>query len=83
MIYLQGNWNIYTSPKHQLDVINGIVLIYHEIYKKLLEIDQKVEAYLQNQVLKKTLEAISFDRRRGFDEQGGLEEDPEVFIEHL
>ncbi|TBT97068.1 hypothetical protein CWI37_2524p0010 [Hamiltosporidium tvaerminnensis] len=43
---------------------DGIVTKYHKMYVKRLEIPMNVEAYIQSIVLKKTVETISFDRRR-------------------
>ncbi|TBU05887.1 hypothetical protein CWI36_0558p0010, partial [Hamiltosporidium magnivora] len=44
---------------------DGIVTKYHKSHLKRLEIPMNVEAYIQSIVLKKTIETISFDRRRG------------------
>ncbi|TBU13732.1 hypothetical protein CWI38_0349p0020 [Hamiltosporidium tvaerminnensis] len=44
---------------------DGIVTKYHKSHIKRLEIPMNVEAYIQSIVLKKTVETISFDRRRG------------------
>ncbi|TBU00881.1 hypothetical protein CWI37_0872p0010 [Hamiltosporidium tvaerminnensis] len=46
---------------------NGIVAKYHKFHLKRLEIPMNEEAYIQSMVLKKTVETISFDRRRGLD----------------
>ncbi|TBT97996.1 hypothetical protein CWI37_1960p0010, partial [Hamiltosporidium tvaerminnensis] len=46
---------------------DGIVTKYHNSHLKRLEIPMNVEAYIQSIVLKKTVETISFDRRRGLD----------------
>ncbi|TBU12866.1 hypothetical protein CWI38_0601p0040 [Hamiltosporidium tvaerminnensis] len=46
---------------------DGIVTKYHKTYVKRLQIPMNVEAYIQSIVLKKTVETISFDRRRGLD----------------
>ncbi|TBU09446.1 hypothetical protein CWI38_2148p0010, partial [Hamiltosporidium tvaerminnensis] len=46
---------------------DGIVTKYHKSHLKRLEIPMNVEAYIQSIVLKKTVETISFDRRRGLD----------------
>ncbi|TBU13059.1 hypothetical protein CWI38_0543p0020 [Hamiltosporidium tvaerminnensis] len=43
---------------------DGIVRKYHKSDLKRLEIHMNVEAYIQSIVLKKTVETISFDRRR-------------------
>ncbi|KAK1349532.1 hypothetical protein LUQ84_001189 [Hamiltosporidium tvaerminnensis] len=44
---------------------DGIVTKYHKSHLKRLEIPMNLEAYIQSIVLKKTIETISFDRRRG------------------
>ncbi|KAK1349032.1 hypothetical protein LUQ84_001714 [Hamiltosporidium tvaerminnensis] len=46
---------------------DGIVTKYHKSHLKRLEIPMNVEAYMQSIVLKKTVETISFDRRRGLE----------------
>ncbi|TBU13470.1 hypothetical protein CWI38_0422p0030, partial [Hamiltosporidium tvaerminnensis] len=46
---------------------DGIVTKYHKSHLKRLEIPTNVEAYIQSLVLKKTVETISFDRRRGLE----------------
>ncbi|TBU20728.1 reverse transcriptase [Hamiltosporidium tvaerminnensis] len=46
---------------------DGIVTKYHKTYVKRLQIPMNVEAYIQSIVLKKIVETISFDRRRGLD----------------
>ena len=38
-----------------------------------IRIQPKVEVYIQSIVLKKTLESISFERRRGLEEEDGFE----------
>ena len=38
---------------------------YHSKYLKELGVKHSIEAYIQSQVLKRTLEAVSFERRRG------------------
>ncbi|TBT96840.1 hypothetical protein CWI37_2700p0010, partial [Hamiltosporidium tvaerminnensis] len=48
---------------------DGIVTKYHKSHLKRLEILMNVEAYIQSIVLKKTVETISFDRRRGLEER--------------
>lgn len=47
---------------------DGVVTNYHKRYIKELEIQPSLEAYIQSVVLKKTLESISLERRRGHDE---------------
>ncbi|TBU12288.1 hypothetical protein CWI38_0816p0020 [Hamiltosporidium tvaerminnensis] len=46
---------------------DGIVTEYYRSHLKRLEIPMNVEAYIQSIVLKKTVERISFDRRRGLE----------------
>ncbi|TBU20865.1 hypothetical protein CWI38_0015p0130, partial [Hamiltosporidium tvaerminnensis] len=47
---------------------------YHKSHLKRLEIPTNVEAYIQSIVLKKTVETISFDRRRGLESGLNAEE---------
>jgi hypothetical protein len=49
-------------------------VIYHKKYRNEIEISNKNTAYIQSLVLKKTLESISFDRRRGIEEDDGHNE---------
>ena len=44
---------------------DGIVTKYHKGYLKTLGIPVNVEAYMQTTVLRKTLESISLEYRRG------------------
>ncbi|TBU12064.1 hypothetical protein CWI38_0914p0040 [Hamiltosporidium tvaerminnensis] len=53
---------------------DGIVTKYHKSHLKRLEIPMNVEAYIQSIVLKKTVETISFDRRRGLESRLNAEE---------
>ncbi|TBU13165.1 hypothetical protein CWI38_0513p0070 [Hamiltosporidium tvaerminnensis] len=53
---------------------DGIVTKYHKSHLKRLEIPKNVEAYIQSIVLKKTVETISFDRRRGLESGLNAEE---------
>ncbi|TBU05961.1 hypothetical protein CWI36_0543p0010, partial [Hamiltosporidium magnivora] len=53
---------------------DGIVTKYHKTYLKRLQIPINVEAYIQSIVLKKTVEMISFDRRRGIESGPNAEE---------
>ena len=46
-----------------------MVTRYNSSYIKEIDIHALVETYIQYKVLKKTLESVSFDRRRGHDEQ--------------
>ena len=54
---------------------DGVVSTYHKKYSNEIGIPEIVEAYIQTRVLKKTLESISFDRRRGHgeDDSRGME----------
>ncbi|EQB62136.1 hypothetical protein NAPIS_ORF00285 [Vairimorpha apis BRL 01] len=51
---------------------DGVVTTYHKRYIKELGIQPSLEAYIQSVVLKKTLESISLERRRGHDQSGKL-----------
>ncbi|TBU08220.1 hypothetical protein CWI39_0211p0080, partial [Hamiltosporidium magnivora] len=53
---------------------DGIVTKYHKSHLKILEIPMNVEAYIRSIVLKKTVETISFDRRRGLESGLNAEE---------
>ena len=44
---------------------DGIVTKFHQKYSKDIGLTTKIEAYIQYIVLKKTLESISFEYRRG------------------
>ena len=44
---------------------DGVVTTYHKKYMKELGVSEMIEAYVQSRVLKKTLESLSFDQRRG------------------
>ena len=44
---------------------DGIVTSYHKKYIKELGITKNIEAYIQSRILKKTLESVSFESRRG------------------
>ncbi|TBU10164.1 hypothetical protein CWI38_1974p0020, partial [Hamiltosporidium tvaerminnensis] len=60
---------------------DGIVTKYHKAHLKRLEIPMNVEAYIQSIVLKKTVETISFDRRRGLESGLNAEEsEPTPFL---
>ena len=43
---------------------DGIVTKYHDKHVSKIGLDNKTRAYIQSVVLRKTLEAISFDYRR-------------------
>jgi hypothetical protein len=44
---------------------DGIVTEYHKKHIGKLGVSETIEAYIQSRVLKKTLESLSFDQRRG------------------
>ena len=52
----------------------GLVTKYHKKHRNEIGISTKTEAYIQSLVLKKTLESISFDRRRGIEKEDGHKE---------
>ena len=58
----------------------GVVTNYQKKYNKEIGIQPKIEAYIQSIVLKKTLESISLDRRRGYDEREYV---PEEIVKRL
>ena len=51
---------------------------FHTNYRSESGIQPKTEAYIQSVVLKKTLESISFDRRRGLEEDDGYHQVDEL-----
>ena len=52
----------------------GLVTKYHKKHRDEIGLSAKTEAYIQLLVLKKTFESISFDRRRGIEEDDGHNE---------
>ena len=60
----------------------GLVTNYHNRHSREIGLDHRTEAYIQFLVLKKTLESISFERRRGLEENDKYE-DISVLIERL
>ena len=42
---------------------------YHKKHRNEIGLTPKIEAYIQSLVLKKTFESISFERRRGLEEE--------------
>lgn len=46
---------------------DGIITKYHAKYRKAIEISDQIEAYIQLITLKKTLECVSMEYRRGDD----------------
>ena len=53
---------------------DGLVTKYHKKHREEIGIESKTEAYIQSLVLKKTFESISFERRRGLEEEDGYNE---------
>ena len=51
---------------------------YHKKHRDEIGIHPKIEAYIQSLVLRKTFESISFDRRRGIEEDDGYKEVSEL-----
>ena len=47
---------------------------YHKGYRKLLGVENFIEAYIQSTILKRTFESISVDFRRGSTLVGGSKE---------
>lgn len=62
---------------------DGVVTNYHKKYIQELGIQPSLEAYIQSVVLKKTLESISLERRRGHDQDEAGEEEVERAVEKL
>ena len=54
---------------------DGLVTKYHSKYRRELDIDNRIEAYIQSRVIKKTLESISLEYRQGLGEGGSAIED--------
>ena len=52
---------------------DGVVTKYHKKHSNEIGLQPKVEAYIQSVVLKKTLESVSFERRRGIEEEDAHE----------
>ena len=52
----------------------GLVTKYHKKHISEIGIQLKTEAYIQSLALKKTFESISFERRRGLEEEDGHNE---------
>jgi hypothetical protein len=42
-----------------------VVTVHHKRHIQKLGVSKTIEAYIQSRVLKKTLESLSFDQRRG------------------
>ena len=56
----------------------GLVTKYHKKHRDEIGITPKTEAYIQSLVLKKTFESVSFERRRGLEEEDGHNEVDEL-----
>ena len=52
---------------------DGIVSTYHKKYTETIGIPYTTEAYIQTRVLKKTLESVSFERRRSYEANDSVE----------
>jgi hypothetical protein len=54
---------------------DGVVSMYHEMYRTRLELSDRIESYIQYLVLKKTLKEISldFNRKKNLEEFLGPE----------
>jgi len=62
---------IYNSSVYIIPYVftwEGIVTKYHQRYKKLLRVEDHIEAYIQSLIVKKTFESISIDYRRAEDD---------------
>lgn len=55
-----------------------LVAKYHKKYRNEIGISSTNEAYIQSLVLEKTLESISFERKRGIEEENGQTEVDEL-----
>ena len=62
---------------------DGIVSNYHKKYLKDLGVTNNIEAYIQSRVLKKTLETVSFEFRRGIGDGFSREEEVGRAVERL
>ena len=61
---------------------DGVVTKCHKKYISELDVPRNVEAYIQSRVLRRTLESVSFEARRGLLEEGDGAR-PEVAVEEL
>ena len=61
---------------------DGVVTKCHKKYISELDVPPNVEAYIQTRVLRRTLESVSFEARRGILGEG-YGERPEVTVEEL
>ncbi|XP_076384103.1 uncharacterized protein LOC143261870 [Megalopta genalis] len=62
---------------------DGVITKFHKKYLHELGIQDSIEAYIQSVVLKKTLESISIERRRGLYQDSFGEEEIERAVEGL
>ncbi|KAF9761960.1 hypothetical protein NGRA_2304 [Nosema granulosis] len=62
---------------------DGVVTNFHKKYLKELDVQPHLEAYIQSLVLKKTLESISLDRRRGYDMDDAKEKELDEAVTSL
>ena len=62
---------------------DGIVTKHHRRHVEALGLSPHAEAYIQALTVKKTLESISYDHRRGIHERGDGEKGAERAIERL
>lgn len=61
---------------------DGVVTRCHRKYASVLDVPTNVEAYIQTRVLRRTLEAVSFEARRGILDEGDGGR-PEQTVEEL
>ncbi|KAF9761019.1 hypothetical protein NGRA_2897 [Nosema granulosis] len=62
---------------------DGVMTNFHKKYLKELDVQPHLEAYIQSLVLKKTLESISLDRRRGYDMDDAKEKELDEAVTSL
>ena len=62
---------------------DGIVTCFHKSYIKEIGVLPHIEAYIQSLVLKKTLETISLEKRRGIEDDADIENQVEKGIEKM
>ena len=61
----------------------GIVTKYHHKHVEAIGLNPNIEAYIQSIVLRKTLESISFEYRRGSSEQEGGGDETELKVQKM
>ncbi|KAM0677743.1 hypothetical protein BDAP_001736 [Binucleata daphniae] len=80
--------NVLISCKCRVKIVpyvmtwDGIVTKCHKKYITEIGLQPKTEAYIQALVMRKTLESLSFERRRGLEEEL-LSEEPEMMSKRL